>query len=380
VSRSTLIVSFVLVSLLSPGLAAGSGIVSWMSSSRETRSHWTAELLAEAVPVEMAVVAPEEVLPAEISGSSPAAQAGPAFGHPASPPSLEIAPDPDNRLFVPRPAEAALQAETSEASSLLTGADTGSSAAHFTSSRLVPLTADLSYPFRTVGKLFLQTPGGPFSCSAAVVAPRLVLTAAHCVHSGSATPGFYSQFLFIPAYRDGKAPFGSWTVRSIHVPAEWAARGSSPHPADYALLEMNDLKGRRLGDVVGWLGVQTQSLDPNHVHMLAYPRSYDGGERMHQVTAGSHQASWQNTVLYGSDLTRGSSGGPWIQNFGEPATGQAAGANGAVNQIVGISSFTLSPAARLLGSSVPDDRYTRLYTAVCKLRPANCTRKTGSRK
>lgn len=350
-----LALAFALSTLLSSGLAA------------QERSFWTAERLAAAEALEMPVLDPSEVPAADFAASPSTAPGEKPFGHPASPPRLDVAPDLNNRLFVPRPVD--LQAETESLRWQVEG-DAGTSEAPYTSSRLIPHTADLAYPYRAVGRLFLQTPDGPLSCSGAVIAPRLVLTAAHCVHNGSA---FYTQLLFVPALRDGVAPFGSWSVRKVHLTPDWLARASSPHETDYAILEMKNLQGRRIGDVVGWLGVQTKSLYPNHVHMLGYPRAYDGGQRMHQVTSQSYQPGYQNTVLYGSDLSRGSSGGPWIQNFGEPSDGQTAGANGAANQIVGLSSYTLKDhTRRVLGSSIPDERYTALYTAACARHPANC--------
>jgi V8-like Glu-specific endopeptidase len=64
-------------------------------------------------------------------------------------------------------------------------------------------------------------------CSASVVdspADNLVITAAHCV-SGRA-PG---QFVFVPGYVDGRAPYGTWTVTRVIADERWE---SSADPDD----------------------------------------------------------------------------------------------------------------------------------------------------
>ncbi len=64
-----------------------------------------------------------------------------------------------------------------------------------------------------VGALFIRESGGDHFCTTSVVASPardLLITAAHCIHSGQG--GSYRQdIVFIPDYRDGQAPFGIWT-------------------------------------------------------------------------------------------------------------------------------------------------------------------------
>jgi V8-like Glu-specific endopeptidase len=205
---------------------------------------------------------------------------------------------------------------------------------------------------------------------------RVVVTAGHCVHSGSGgAAGFFENFMFVPGYVVGIAPFGTWTVTFVTVTNTWATGGGGvPNAADYAMFEMADLNGSRIGNVTGFLGWRTLGLNPNHVTMLGYPVGFDGGELMHRVDAESFRNTPPNTVEYGSDMTGGSSGGPWVQNFGEPSIGQTGGLNAGLNQVVGITSYGfVSPNPKTQGSSVPDQRWVDLFNAVCADGAGNCT-------
>jgi len=239
----------------------------------------------------------------------------------------------------------------------------------FTSSRIVPQTADTAYPYSTVGRLTFTIPGqGTASCSAAVINRRLVLTAGHCVHRGSEdTLGFYSNFMFTPAYRNGAAPFGTWTATAYSVTGAWAAgKGIYPNPGDFGVLEIADQGGKRIGDVTGWLGVLPNHLFPNIVTMLGYPSNIDGGKLMHQVVSQGIGPTGARTYAYGSDM-KGAGGGPWVQSFGIPGTGQS----GPFNVIVGVTSFEVA-GANEVSSSTFDAKVLALVNQLCARKPGNC--------
>jgi len=258
--------------------------------------------------------------------------------------------------------------------------DVGTSGEQFSSSRIVPITADTAYPYSTVGKLFFTIPGqGDFVCSASVLRPRVLLTAGHCMHKGSGgAGGFYTNWRFVPSFRNGAAPFQTWTPRYVGVTGTWASGGGVvPNAADYGMMEMFDrnISGvvRKLGSVTGFLGFQTLRLRPNHAHLLGYPCNLDSCNMMHQVTAQSSNVVVNNTVEYGSDMSNGSSGGPWVQNFGNLAVGQTGGLNPGLNRVIGVTSFVyISPNPKAEGSSIPDNRFVTLLNVICGHQAGNC--------
>lgn len=261
----------------------------------------------------------------------------------------------------------------------------GSLNAQFSSTRVFPDAATTTYPYLTVGKLFFTQPGvGNFICSASVIKRRLIITAGHCVHKGSGnTGGFYTNFAFVPAYNNGARPFGTWNAAYVIVTGTWAGgNGVVPNAADYAIIEPADLSCNgspcRVGDVTGYLGYQTLKLFPNHAHLLGYPANLDSAQRMHQITAQSLRKTNPNCAEYGSDMTGGSSGGPWVQNFGVASVGQTAGSNTGANRVIGVTSYGYTPNSPLVqGASILDSRFTNGSTGIlntaCAHRSGNCT-------
>lgn len=341
--------------------------------ARRASEYWTPERFKAAKPLP---------LPAAKAGEVKQEVAPP---HPAAKPASSDAQAPSIKA---RPREQKLY--DGDEKSLLDGdiepQAKGTFGAPYTSSRVFPIftgsgagfSADRAYPYRTVGKLFFSIDGSPYVCSGSVIQRRVVATAGHCVHSGNAG-GFFDNFVFVPSFRDGVAPFKAWNWRYVITTGAWASGGGGvPNAADYAMIEFGDQPiatggpSTKLGNVTGWLGWQTVSLNSNHTSKLGYPCNLDRCQKMQNVTSNSYRPTSPNNVEYGSDARGGSSGGPWVQNFAVMAGGGGAGSNVGQNRVVGITSYGyISVDPKVQGASIPDSRWVQIWSQICA-RSGNC--------
>lgn len=110
----------------------------------------------------------------------------------------------------------------------------------------------------------------------------------------------------------------------------------------------------------------------NHLHLLGYPFNLDWGDEMHQVTTGDDVYFGNNCYVYGSDMRRGSNGGPWIQNFNRKSDRQGGGHNKARAAVVGVTSFWLDSTIRAQGASMLNRDFKVLRQRACFNQSGNC--------
>jgi V8-like Glu-specific endopeptidase len=257
----------------------------------------------------------------------------------------------------------------------------GTEGMQFTSSRHYPRQIDKTYPNSAFGVLYFRDGPITYRCSASLIRPSVVITAGHCVHSGSGgNAGKYTDFEFIPGYsRVGNKetrPFGTWTnpVFAEAAPSWRTGGGTVPNVADFALLVMNrNAQGKRVGDFTGWLGYKLNSMIGKHVTSNGYPCNLDQCGIAHRVDSMVTNAGTNNGA-YGSDMGGGSSGGPVVLNFRQDYTNSEAGAmDNEGRMVTGVVSWGyVSPRPKVQGSAVLNGEFTTLLNQACAGRPWAC--------
>lgn len=179
------------------------------------------------------------------------------------------------------------------------------------------------YPLSAMGKVFFTKDDTAYSCSAAVInteGKSLIWTAGHCV-AGQGNGEWHNNWIFVPGYKNGKAPFGKWSAQVLWTWSGWIYNGNRNY--DLGAVEVHpNRQGQRLGNVVGTLG-----------WMFNFPRNQDftefgypsAGRRFNgQVLVQCNEpfdgtdgvrGPGPRTSTNECDFTAGASGGPWMTQF-----------------------------------------------------------------
>lgn len=275
----------------------------------------------------------------------------------------------------------------------LANLDVGTANLPFSTARadLAPRATNEQYPYRAAGKLFFNVGAKSYICSASLIKRGLVVTAAHCV-ANFGKNAYYSDWEFVPGYRNGDAPFGAWTVAKVYVLTSYLDGSDICQLTgvvckdDIAILALNQRKTANrkpayAGDSTGWLSYAWDKVgfagSITHITQLGYPGCLDNAALMERNDSqGTIDSAHNNNTVIGSLMCGGSSGGPWIINFGmQPLlTGTTLGASPGPNQVVGVTSWgSTSNAVKWMGASpFLSTNVVPLVAAACKAYPEAC--------
>ncbi len=170
---------------------------------------------------------------------------------------------------------------------------------------------------RTTGKVFFTMSGADFQCSGSSVKAAnksLVVTAGHCVNQG---PGaFATNFVFIPGYRDGVAPYGTFAARKLTTTKQFMTSGDLNY--DVGMVAVSPVKKVRLSDKVGAQGIAFNQKRGHAMSSFGYPAEapYDGSKLAWcQGTAVPDKVGKTQDQGLDCNMTGGSSGGPWLMSY-----------------------------------------------------------------
>lgn len=249
------------------------------------------------------------------------------------------------------------------------------------------------YPYRASGRLFYLKNKQTFACTASLIKPGVLVTAAHCV-ADFGKKQYFSGWQYVPGYRNGLGPFnGAWEIAEAKV-LDAYLQGSDPCTQsgvvcqdDIAVLAVKPKKDPNGKDVypgasTGWyaFGWNKAGFSKDGVALvtqIGYPACLDGGTMMErndvQAVASSQMSG--NTML-GSLMCDGASGGPLLTNFGvrPTLTGTISGFSFDQNLVVGVTSWgATDPGVKQMGASpFLDSNILKLVNAICTSSSAAC--------
>ncbi|WP_327168361.1 peptidase [Streptomyces subrutilus] len=173
---------------------------------------------------------------------------------------------------------------------------------------------------KTSGRVFFTMGDRTASCSGDSITSAngsTVITAGHCVKYQGA---WHTNWVFVPAYDNGNAPYGQWSATKTFATDQWAA--SEDMNMDVGLAVVAPLNGRTLSQAVGAQGILFNGGYNKRMYSFGFPAAapYDGTKLVYCSGNSGKDFLLTKDHSLSCNMTGGSSGGPWFQDFDE-ATG-----------------------------------------------------------
>ncbi|MFF4338331.1 trypsin-like serine peptidase [Kitasatospora sp. NPDC001540] len=163
-----------------------------------------------------------------------------------------------------------------------------------------------------VGALFVEDTDGARVCTASVVhspGRNLLITAAHCA-APEGVP--LDGLVFVPGYRNGLTPHGTWPITAVTVDPAW--ENGQDEDDDVAFLTVGPLDGRQVEDEVGSGTFAVGLGTGQEVTVTGYPNAGEAPITCRTRTS-SRSATQQRFDCAG--FTDGTSGSPWVTDAGQ---------------------------------------------------------------
>jgi V8-like Glu-specific endopeptidase len=275
-------------------------------------------------------------------------------------------------------------------------------ASPFTTSRVAPASHAVK-PQSAVGILTTRaTDGVSEYCTASLIRPGVVITAAHCV-TDKKPNGIHTEITFLPGWHytenSSKVPHGKWTGKRVYFSKNYIEKKDyESEAADVAVVVLEDQGGRRAGDSAGYLNLRALTekelagqMQYTFITSTGYAANLDNGYRAYRNDAsaeavgfdkktsawGTVSSNTNNFLVTGNEGQFGVSGGPIVLNWKiEPKNTGAAAPDSVPNQVVGVyTTFTILKDMAVSFAALVNSETISLVEKACKDFPVACKTK-----
>ncbi|KMO95035.1 hypothetical protein ACS04_25865 [Streptomyces roseus] len=168
-------------------------------------------------------------------------------------------------------------------------------------------------PAAFTGALFEGGVQGDHFCTATVVhspGKNMIVTAGHCLLAGKHGD---AGAVFAPAYANGGAPYGAWSIEEVFEDTRWSEGSDDDYDLAFARLAP-DASGRNIEDVTGAATLDTTGRSGEEITVTGYPADR---KVPRTCTASAIRETPTEQRFDCADFPGGTSGSAWLAKDGK---------------------------------------------------------------